>query len=408
MEKDKVEAAVWFPEWRDALEAEEWNSSRRDAYRSMIVRYLEFCKRSGQDVTIGSARRFAERLRPEELETVKGALNWFFRRAHERRRPIDLGDFPWERRLIERIRTRHLLWRTERTYREWARRFAAFMAPLPVENAAESHVRSFLTHLATVKLVSVSTQKQALNALVFLLREAFGKSLGDFSDFTRARRPPRLPVVLTREECRTLFDAMDGTSRLMGELMYGSGLRLTELLQLRIQDVDLERRQIRVRSGKGDKDRVTMVPEALVERLKAHRARVRALHEQDRARGYPGVWLPDALARKYPRAGESWEWQWLFPSRQLMHDPRTGLRRRHHVLDATFQHAVREAARRARLDKRVTPHVLRHSFATHILESGADIRTVQDLLGHVDLATTQRYLHVMRKPGVGARSPLDW
>lgn len=195
--------------------------------------------------------------------------------------------------------------------------------------------------------------------------------------------------------------------RLMAELMYGSGLRLTELLRLRVKDVDLDRRQVIVRAGKGGKDRVTVLPTTLVGRLREHRERLRRLHEEDRQADAPGVWLPEGLERKFPKAGKAWEWQWLFPSRQWMLDPRTGLRRRHHVLDATFQHAIRQGAIRAQLDKRVTPHVLRHSFATHLLEGGTDIRTVQDLLGHKDVATTQIYTHVMQKPGLGVRSPLD-
>jgi integron integrase len=193
----------------------------------------------------------------------------------------------------------------------------------------------------------------------------------------------------------------------MAELMYGSGLRLTELLRLRIKDLDLDRGQVVVRSGKGDKDRVTVLAESLVERLRAHRDRVRGLYQQDRAARVAGVWMPEALERKYPAAGTDWEWFWVFPSRQLMRDPHSGLERRHHVLDATFQHAVREASHKAKLHKRITPHVLRHSFATHLLEEGTDIRTVQDLLGHADVGTTQIYTHVMQKPGLGVRSPLD-
>jgi integron integrase len=217
----------------------------------------------------------------------------------------------------------------------------------------------------------------------------------------------RVPVVLDRAECERLFEALEGTPRLMAQLMFGGGLRLTELLRLRVQDVDLERGQIIVRAGKGDEDRVTVLPERLLEKLRAHRERLRRLHVQDREKRLPGVWLPEALTRKYPQAGEQWEWQWFWPSRETMKDPRSGLRRRHHVLDATFQHFVRQAARRAQLDKKVTPHVLRHSFATQLLERGTDIRTVQELLGHKDVSTTQIYTHVMRKPGLGVRSPLD-
>jgi integron integrase len=227
------------------------------------------------------------------------------------------------------------------------------------------------------------------------------------SDFERTRRGRRLPAVLTTQECARLFQRLSGTSRLMAELMYGSGLRLTEMLRLRIKDVDLEREQLTVRAGKGDKDRMTVLPASLVGRLREHRDRLRGLHSADRAAGIAGVWIPEALERKYPRAGLAWEWFWLFPSRQLMRDPRAGIQRRHHVLDASFQFAIREAAKTARLNKRVTPHTLRHSFATHLLESGTDIRTVQDLLGHVDVATTKIYTHVMKKPGLGVRSPLD-
>ena len=319
----------------------------------------------------------------------------------------DLGQTPWERRLVEKIRVRHLSWRTEQTYRGWAWRLAHFLGVRPVESAVGEDVRSFLSHLATAERVGASAQKQALNALVFLLREVEGKELGDFGEFTRARRRLRMPVVLSREECARLFEAMEGVPKLMAELAYGSGLRLMELLRLRVKDVDLDRRQVVVRGGKGDKDRVTVLPEQLLEKLAAHRERLRRLHVQDREQSLPGVWLPEGLERKWPKAGEAWEWQWFWPSRELMNDPRSGLRRRHHVLDVTFQHFVRQAAREAKLNKKVTPHVLRHSFATHLLEHGTDIRTVQELLGHNDVATTQIYTHVMRKPGLGVRSPLD-
>jgi integron integrase len=255
--------------------------------------------------------------------------------------------------------------------------------------------------------VGVATQKQALNALVFYFREVAGKELGDLGDFARARKRVRVPVVLSRGECERLFAALEGTPRLMAELMFGSGLRLMELLRLRVKDVDLERGQLIVRGGKGDEDRVTVLPGRLQERLRAHRERLRRLHTEDRAKGLPGVWLPEGLERKWPQAGQQWEWQWFWPSRELSLDPRSGLRRRHHVLDATFQHFIRQAAQKARLDKKVTPHVLRHSFATQLLEQGTDIRTVQDLLGHKDVATTQIYTHVMRRPGLGVKSPLD-
>ena len=266
--------------------------------------------------------------------------------------------------------------------------------------------RHWLTDLAVRQQVSPSTQKQALNALVFFLQEGLAHQLGEIR-FTYARERRRVPTVLSRAECGRLFTALSGTTRLMAELMYGSGLRLMELLRLRVQDLDLERRHLLVHAGKGDKDRSTVVPERLVEELRGHLERLRRLHEEDRQAGLPGVWLPEGLARKYQRAGERWEWQWLFPSRETSVDSRSGVRRRHHAVDSTFQNAVRRGAEAAKIDKRVSPHVLRHSFATHLLEAGADIRTVQELLGHESVETTQIYTHVMQKPGIGVRSPLD-
>jgi integron integrase len=353
---------------------------------------------------------------PAQLQEWKDGLNWFFRRG---RAPVatfkgvpplartDLGRTEWEQRLVARLRLRHFSWRTEETYRGWLWRFAQFLGSRPMASAGGAEIRAFLTRLAVEERVAVATQQQALNALVFYFHHVEGKELGDFSDFTRARRRVRVPVVLSRSECERLFEELEGTTRLMAELMFGSGVRLMELLRLRVKDVDLERGQLIVRGSKGDQDRVTVLPERLLEKLRAHRERLRRLHVQDREKDLPGVWLPEALERKYPHAGEQWEWQWFWPSRETMKDPRSGLRRRHHVLDATVQHFVRQAARRAKLDKKVTPHVLRHSFATQLLERGTDIRTVQDLLGHKDVATTQLYTHVMQKPGLGVRSPLD-
>jgi len=307
------------------------------------------------------------------------------------------------------LRERHYEWRTEQAYRMWARRLAERLESFGgnVLAAGEIEVRDFLSDLAVRQRVSVATQKQALNALVFFLREALGKSLADFSKFQRARPQKRLPVVLSQAECRQLLAALEATPRLMAELMYGSGARLLELLRLRIKDVDVERRQLVIRAGKGGKDRVTVLPKILLEPLQQHRERLRLLHAEDQAAGVPGVWLPEGLDRKYPNAGRTWEWQWFFPSRERSIDPQTGLRRRHHVSDAAFQNAIRKASRRAQLNKNVTPHVLRHSFATHLIEGGADIRTVQDLLGHKDVATTQIYTHVMQKPGLGVNSPMD-
>jgi integron integrase len=442
MTQETHHAPIWFPGWAEALQRVRLPALIHQQYRLALIQYLRFCKESHTRATVESARQFMQeteakrRLGKSQLANWKAALNWFFEEAAKqppivrhtappRRTEVirpantisdvptlgaaDLGKSEWERKLIRELRGRHYRWRTEQAYRGWSWRFAKWLEQRggAVEQAQAGEVGEFLSELVTRQRASASTQKQALNALVFLLREAIGQDLGDFGDFTRARKITRVPVVLSREECLRLFAALDGTTRLMAELMYGSGLRLSELIGLRIKDVDLDRRQLVVRAGKGDKDRVTVLPESLLERLRNQRERLRELHADDQRLNVPGVWLPEGLERKFPHAGQSWEWQWFFPSRNLMNDPRSGIKRRHHVLDATFQNAIRLAARKAKLDKRVTPHVLRHSFATHLLESGSDIRTVQELLGHKDVSTTQIYTHVMRKPGLGVTSPLD-
>ncbi|MFT3829543.1 MAG: integron integrase [Opitutaceae bacterium] len=322
------------------------------------------------------------------------------------RAATDLGGAEWERALIKACRERHFLWRTEETYRMWGSRFARFLAPRSPYAAEASDVAAFLSRMAVEQRASVSAQKQALNALVFLLQEALHRQLGDIA-FQRSTKPRRLPTVLGHEECQRLFAQLTGITQLMAELAYGSGLRLLELLRLRIHHLDLERRQLHVYTGKGDKDRITVLPQSLVAPLRDQFARLRVIFEADRSSGLPGVWLPEGLARKYPNAGTDWEWQWVFPSREVSVDPETGTVRRHHVTDSPFQAAIRNAARAAGIDKRVTPHIFRHSFATHLLENGADIRTVQELLGHESVETTQIYLHVMQKGGVGAVSPLD-
>ena len=319
----------------------------------------------------------------------------------------DLGKEPWERELVKRLREKHLAWKTEKTYRGWCRRFIESCGNKPLISLDHGDIRKWLSELAVKGRVSASTQSQALNSVVFFFREVLKRDPGDFSDFSRARRGRKVPTVLTQSECKRLFESMTGTSRLMAELMYAAGLRLNELLRLRVKDVDIERLQLAVQMGKGGKSRLTMVPQKLVPDLKEHRERLRTLYTRDREANLPGVELPEALERKWPKAGEKFTWFWFWPSRNLMRDHRSGIIRRHHVLDATFQKAIREAAERAGFDKRVTPHTLRHSFATHLLASGVGIRDVQDLLGHADISTTEIYLHTAKHTGVGIRSPLD-
>jgi len=307
----------------------------------------------------------------------------------------------------EKLRAGHYSHRTEEAYLGWIRRYIRFHGGGHPRDLREAAVVAFLEDLAGPGKVSASTQNQALNALVFLYEHVLEQKLGSLGEFARARRPARLPVVLSQEEARVLLAALEGSMRLIGELLYGSGLRLLECLRLRVKDIDFARLQITVRGGKGDKDRITMLPVSVAERLREHLEEVRRLHAEELAAGRGEVWLPEALAVKFPKASRQWVWQWVFPARQLSQDPESGRIRRHHVHENAVQKAVQAAVARARLSKKATCHTLRHSFATHLLENGYDIRTVQDLLGHKDVTTTQIYTHVMAKPGIGVRSPLD-
>lgn len=425
---DSEARAISFPQWRNALERSSLPDRTKWLHQRHLLGFLRFCKTKHAPVSIRIARLFLEEasLAPDRIGEAKEALRWFIREGRkqtpERETPaivpshrfapppaaLDTGGPEWDQTLIRELRTRGLLWRTEQTYRTWATRFAAFIAPRGVRTARAAEVEAFLSSLAVNQRSSFSTQRQALNALVFLFREALKIELGDVSRFTRSEPKRRVPSVLSRSECRALMEQLKGTSRLMAQLAYGAGLRVSELVRLRIQDADLERGILIVRAGKGDKDRPTPLPELLREPLRSHLDRLRQLHASDRDANLPGVWLPEGLARKFgPQVGKEWIWQWLFPSRELSIDPQTSVLRRHHTLDRSFQKVIKAAAQAAKIDKRVTPHVLRHSFATHLLEAGTDIRTVQDLLGHEKLETTQIYTHVMKKPGMGVRSPLD-
>jgi len=297
--------------------------------------------------------------------------------------------------------------RTEDAYVDWVRRFILFHGKRHPRELGAAEVQAFLSHLAVDRLVSPSTQNQAKSALLFLYRHVLDVDLPWLGEVVQARRQPRLPVVLTPDEVRILFDQMEGGMGLVARVLYGTGMRLMEGLRLRVKDVEFERREIVVRDGKGGKDRVTMLPGRLVEPLRAHLERVRALHERDLAEGFGEVWLPDALAEKFRAAPRAWGWQWIFPSALRSVDPRSGVTRRHHLQPESVQKAVRLAARAGELVKPVTPHVLRHSFATHLLGTGQDIRTVQELLGHKDVATTMIYTHVLNRGGRGVLSPLD-
>lgn len=305
------------------------------------------------------------------------------------------------------LRVRHYSLRTETVYVDWIRRFILFHGKRHPKEMGAGEIQAFLSWLATERGVSASTQNQAKAALLFLYEKVLGVALPWLKDVVQAKAPQRLPVVLTPVEVHRLLERMEGTSALVAHLLYGTGMRLMEGLRLRVKDVDFERREILVREGKGAKDRVTMLPDRLIEPLGRHLERVRAIHDKDLGEGYGAVLLPDALDVKSPRAARAWPWQWVFPSQQRSVDPRTGEVRRHHLFPETVQRAVRDAARAVDLAKPVSPHVLRHSFATHLIQAGYDIRTVQELLGHKDVETTMIYTHVLNRGGHGVTSPLD-
>jgi integron integrase len=311
-------------------------------------------------------------------------------------------------RLRTELRTRHYSFRTEETYSAWLARFIAFRDGRDPESLDHADVNAYLEYLATVRGIAGSTQTQALCSLVFFFEKVLGRPRAEIGDYTRAKRPTVLPTVLSRDEVQRLQSHLHGTAALMAGLLYGSGLRVTECMKLRVKDVDFDHRQIVVRDGKGQTDRVTVLPERFRAALVEHLKRVKDLFESDLKAGVRGVWVWPALERKYPSAPREWVWQYVFPSSNLSKDPRSGAIRRHHAHEASLQRAVKLAATKAGLAKRVSPHTLRHSFATHLLEAGQDIRTLQELLGHADVSTTQIYTHVLNRPGLAVRSPADF
>jgi integron integrase len=314
-------------------------------------------------------------------------------------------------KLLDRVRNaarvRHLSYRTEQAYVDWIRRFILFHDKCHPKEMDETHVSEFLTFLAVSRHVAASTQNQALSAILFLYRNVLKRELGWVDNVERAKKPSRLPVVFSKREVEHILLRLEGTKWLMASLIYGAGLRLMECLRLRVKDVDFEYNQVVVRDGKGQKDRVSMLPISLKEPLKKHLAKVKAIHQADLKAGYGSVYLPYALHRKYPKADQEWGWQYVFPATKLSREPRSGRVMRHHLAESVLRRSIKAALRAAGISKHGSCHTLRHSFATHLLENGYDIRTVQELLGHKDVSTTMVYTHVLNKGGKAVRSPLD-
>ncbi len=306
-----------------------------------------------------------------------------------------------------RIRCKHYSIRTEQAYIEWIRKFIFYHGKRHPAEMGENEISDFLTYLAVKRRVAASTQNQALSAIVFLYREVIQRDLGEFENLIRAKRPSRLPVVFTTKEMKSILIQLEGNNWLMGHLLYGAGLRIMECMRLRVKDVDFDYKQVIIRNGKGNVDRVTMLPNIIADNLKLHLEKVKLLHGRDLKEGFGAVYMPYALERKYKNANRSWAWQYVFPASRRSVDPRTGIERRHHISETVIQRAIKTAIRNAEITKAGSCHSLRHSFATHLLESGYDIRTVQELLGHKDVSTTMIYTHVLNRGGKGVKSPGD-
>ena len=423
---------IYFPRWAEVIGQDAELSENDKTYFPITIRwYLSFLKQHNQLATIDSARAFIDFAAREKTpkpwvrKKWETAINWFFRNGRKVKKhlrvpvefpesnrswgalPLELSTLPpWEQRTIALIRRRNMSYQTEKSYMGWLKRFEAhFRSDMTM--IKDEAIIAFLNHLAVESNVSASTQRQALNALVFFVREVEGHNIGDISEFVRAHTRKRLPTVLTQSEIKQLFASMKGQYATMAKLQYGTGLRRNELITLRIKDIDFERKQLCVRYGKGGKDRIVSLPQSVVQELKTQIDHCRTVFDQDRKANAPGVFLPRALEKKYPNHGKRWEWFWLWPANKESTDPRTQLFRRHHTLPDYYQRELHQAASLSDIAKPVNSHIMRHSFATHLLESGENIRTVQELLGHKSIETTQIYLHVLSDRSSKITSPLD-
>jgi len=388
-------------------------------YVSWVTSFYRYCNRSLDDsITTEDIERYLKRLsKNREDWQVKQAseaikLFLFFKdrgKALQGKETLESSD-QWKSAAEEMkkiLGLMHRSYRTEQAYIGWVRQFYRFAKGRSPYSLEGKDVKDFMTYLAVEQDVAISTQNQAFNAILFLFRHVLDKRIDDISEAVRAKRNRRLPVVLTKSEIERLFAQMSGLYLLMAKVVYGCGLRVRECLQLRVKDIDFERSAVTIRNGKGDKDRETVLPESVKESLSAHLQMARSLYEKDRENNVPGVQLPYAFERKSPNAGKEWAWFWIFPAAALSIDPITKIVRRHHVYPGVLQRHIKRAGILTKIPKRITVHTLRHSFATHLLENGYDIRTIQELLGHSDVRTTMVYTHVVAKNRLGVKSPLD-
>lgn len=430
LEDAEMDRAIFFPDWGEALAESRLPEREKHGFKIAIKWFLGYCRRARCRASRQSANAFYQTvkrerdLEPFQKNQLLNGIRWFLRSGLERSQlngapgdaiPRDsvhsehirrVGE-SWYDSFISEIRRRHYSYHTETSYLKWIRDYSAYHKTNELEELGREEVRAFLDYQAIERRIGASTQRQALNAIVFMYEQALGKKLGDFSDYLRARPKTSLPTVLSKEELKRLFENLTQPYRLMAQLQYGSGLRVSELCGLRIKDLDLDNGKVVVRQGKGAKDRATLVPGSLRSVIEKHLEKIRNVYEKDREENVEGVYLPESLERKFNASGKKWIWFWIWPSRELSIDPRSGIERRHHVLPRMYQQKIARAASKAEISKRVTSHALRHSFATHLLEQGTNIRTVQELLGHGDIKTTQIYLHVMRTDEETTVSPFD-
>ena len=406
-------------EFRNYLEKSKKVSKKQLPFYVIWARdFIQFCK-SKSDIIIPEKQiepflkqmgRNHEQWQVNQARTAVGLYCYFISKARNNNNSGPPAIDDWKSAgdtMVRMLRLKQLSYRTEQSYMKWLRDFYGYVKPASPDSLSEKHIKDFLSYLAVERHVSKSTQNQAFNALLFFYRHVIEKEVGDISSVVRAKRGQRLPMVLSQDDVMRLIDNLEGTAQLMAKIMYGGGLRLNECTRLRIQDLDFSRLTVTVRNGKGDKDRQTLFPESITDDIEKHLEGVRQTYEADRKANLAGVFLPYALERKYPSASREWNWFWVFPARNISLDPHASLVRRHHVSPGLLQKAIKRTTAKISLSKKVGTHTLRHSFATHLLEAGYDIRTIQQLLGHADLQTTMIYTHVAKKNMLGVRSPLD-